>query len=597
MVRRLYQDTKISKKFTISFAIIFFVPLLFLGLAIYYQLQNTIKNEVNSSFNHVITQYVENINYKLNIYINLLDTIAVSGTVQSIFSEQEKYEANDTIELSNKFSKEIDSVIIGKNPQEVYNLMLYAYNDSFPSDGRHIGNMGSLKYESWYKDITGVQDTIKYITYTVPGLNKGIISFMRPIADLNGVTLNNPNKKLGVIKLDINKDKLFEAGNFQIAQKEIEVYILDKRSNIIFANLSDKLSGLDIRKELASKDMIMEINTGSGQRKLLVQKNISQFGLTAVFVFSYDTLDKKVAEMGTTILIVFIILGFIMAGMAYAFSYLLSKRIALLLKKIKKVEKGDFKVTDVIEGKDEIGLIDNNFNRMVLKLDELIRENYIQQLEKRDAELNALQAQINPHFLYNTLELINSISRVYGCNEVCLISQNLGEMFRYGISIGRNEFVRLSDEINHISNYTSIQLLRFDELFEVSYEISDELMDCKLLKFILQPIVENAIIHGFKGKDGKGHLKISAFSDNKLLVLQVQDDGIGMGQELVEDMNNALNNNEYKPSKYEKKSIGIRNVSNRIKLAYGDEYGIHFDSMEGFGTRVTISLPYLSRGE
>ena len=593
LVKKLYQDTKISQKYIISVFFVIIIPLLFFSVVIYHQLQNIVKNEIDFSFNHIVDQYVSNINYKLGIYENLLDNIAVSGTVQNLLSQQEQFDSSNTIELSNIFSREINSLIIGKNPNEIYSIILYAFSENFPSDGRHIANIKSLQYESWYAEAINVKDTIKSISYTVPGVNRSIISFMRPITDLSRY---NPSNKLGIIKLDIDADKLFETGREQIKQKQIEVFIMNGQAGIVFGDKNTELSKMvvDRMKTTSVKQSGREIISSEGKRKLLVYKNADHYGLTALFVFPYYELDNRIAEIGSKIFLAILVLILTLSGLAYIFSEFFAKRIGILLKKIRRVAQGDFKITEIIEGQDEIGMIDSHFNVMVNKLDGLIKENYIQQLEKRDAELNALQAQINPHFLYNTLELINSIARVYKCKEISMVSQNLGEMFRYGINIGRNEFVKLRDEVNHVSNYVNIQLMRFDELFDFSCEISDELLECKLLKFILQPIVENAITHGLQGGKGKGLIRVSARCEERVLYLYVEDNGIGMDAELIKRLHKSLDEKKSGVDSYIRKSIGITNVNNRIKLAYGDFFGISFDSTEGQGTLVTVRIPYIS---
>ena len=233
---------------------------------------------------------------------------------------------------------------------------------------------------------------------------------------------------------------------------------------------------------------------------------------------------------------------------------------------------------------------------MIDELKRLINENYIQNLEKREAELNALQSQINPHFLYNTLESINSIASVYRCQEICDISQRLGEMFRYSINIGRSEFTTLDKEIEHIRNYIFIQKIRFKDKFEVYYDIPDELRYMKTLKFILQPIVENSLYHGFEGKNTKGNLEVSACIESHNLILKIKDDGKGMTDEQLDSLNDYVSDMSVKIGNNDKRSIGIRNVNARIKLAYGDSYGIIIRSRQNIGTHVIVTLPVLGYG-
>lgn len=208
---------------------------------------------------------------------------------------------------------------------------------------------------------------------------------------------------------------------------------------------------------------------------------------------------------------------------------------------LKVQKKGDLEITETVEGKDEIGELDDYFNGSIEKIKSLVRENYIQKkLEKREAELVALQFQINPHFLYNTLESINYIAEIYECNEVSIMSQKLGEMFRYSLNKDSDEFVMLYQEESHIRNYMDIQNIRFDNKYKIKSEISEDVKESKVLKFILQPIVENAITYGFNKKE-VGTIKIKADIINDYLMIRVSDDGIGIDGKKLEELNVLIN--------------------------------------------------------
>ena len=169
-----------------------------------------------------------------------------------------------------------------------------------------------------------------------------------------------------------------------------------------------------------------------------------------------------------------------------------------LISKMDRVKGGNFDIlaSDVIDGDDEVATIDRNFNDMVKMLKKLIDDNYVQKLSTREAELNALKFQINPHFLFNTLETINAMSTELGVNQIGVISQKLGEMFRYSLNVSPGELELLKNELRHVRNYVDIQKIRFDDMFDVVYEVPEEFMTCRVMRFILQPIVENAIKYG-----------------------------------------------------------------------------------------------------
>lgn len=271
----------------------------------------------------------------------------------------------------------------------------------------------------------------------------------------------------------------------------------------------------------------------------------------------------------------------------------LYKRVNILLNKMRKVENGDMDVTERISGSDEIAVIDHYFNDMVKKLNDLIEDNYIQQIEKREAELDALQFQINPHFLYNTLASINSMASVRGYNEISEITEKLGDMFRYSINSSSAEFVTLKEELEHIKNYIDIENIRFGNKIQIYLDVDYHLNNLKVLKFILQPIVENCIKHGFINlKKTEGFIEVTASIKDKCLYLEICDDGNGMDSLQMKGINDTFIERGKNKKDY-KSSIGLKNVNMRIKLAFGDEYGLKINSQKGVGTEVIYKLPYM----
>jgi sensor histidine kinase YesM len=275
----------------------------------------------------------------------------------------------------------------------------------------------------------------------------------------------------------------------------------------------------------------------------------------------------------------------------FAFTRSFSKRVEKLIHKIKVAETGDLSITEKIEGNDEIAVLDRQFNTMLGKLDTLIKKNYIQQLEKKESEFRNLQLQINPHFLYNTLETISSIAAVKGVFLICDLCEKLGGNFRYSLGKNYGEFVTVKQELVHTQNYVYIQKTRFENKFDVFYNVDPEMEDKLVLRFILQPIVENAIVHGLSNNKGKGTLEISIKEINHMLVIKIEDDGAGMSQQKVEEISNYINDTHQ--TEQTRQGIGIRNVNQRIQLACGIEYGITIESLQGRGSCFTITLPLL----
>ncbi len=588
-IKRLVLDSNIFLKLIIFTIFVSALPLLFISFAFNSKIEKIISNELSSSYEQIVNQYVLSLNYKIDIYQTLLTNIASNRAIVDLLSEQEKIAANDAYDIGDKIRKEIGLLVGAQNISELKNIMIYSTNEKNPIYAPKISNVAAIKDEQWYKANMAAENKVNNHFLYKSSAKEDIFSYTKAIVYNSE---ERYGEKAGFVKLDIIPSLFFGSTVDYNKSQNATAYVLNKGKQIF----SSDGSSLPKLPEAAMKN-ILELNNGidygeiSNEKVVIIHKNISQDGFKAVFLFKYGEIEKKKQDTRDFIITFSTIFIVIICCLTILFSKYFSRRIRVLINKMEKVENGDMKITEKIEGNDEIGIVDNHFNKMVVKLQMLINNNYIQQLEKREAELNALQFQINPHFLYNTLETINSIAAIQKCYEVCEISQKLGEMFRYSINISKSEFVTLEKELKHIENYIYIQKIRFRDKFEVFFSMSDEVKKYKVLRFILQPIVENAIIHGFKDSIECGCIEIAAYVEDDKLILRIEDDGNGITEEQVNYLNDYINKkNDYILTSY-KRSIGVKNVNMRIKLACGDEYGILFKSKVDVGTQVIFTLP------
>jgi two-component system sensor histidine kinase YesM len=251
---------------------------------------------------------------------------------------------------------------------------------------------------------------------------------------------------------------------------------------------------------------------------------------------------------------------------------------------MKMIEKGNFDTQVDVNSSNEIGQLGLRFNRMTAKIKELMLQNVQEQELKRKSELKALQAQINPHFLYNTLDSIIWMAEVNKSKEVVLMVSSLAKLFRLSLSKG-DEIIPIRNEIEHIKSYLTIQKMRYKDKLDFEIQVDDHILSYKTIKIILQPLVENSIYHGIKNKDGVGLIRITGTQVGNKIVLSVIDNGIGMTPETLEAL-------LQKPVPSEQGSgMGVNNVNQRIKLYYGEEYGLQYESEPGQGTTVHIWLP------
>ena len=278
------------------------------------------------------------------------------------------------------------------------------------------------------------------------------------------------------------------------------------------------------------------------------------------------------------------------------------QRLAL---QMNRMRNGELEARYYYPYKDEIGSLAKSFNYMADQVEQSMKkqEEYIAvlkeerdfveqaQKQKRKAELQALQAQINPHFLYNTLNTITWLASEQGMNEVRILSNALGKFFRIGLSRGA-EVIPVKDELEHVKSYLTIQEIRYAEVMEYTLDVPEELWPCTILKLVLQPLVENSIYHGIKEKNGKGRIVLRAREEQSpdgspQILFTVEDTGVGMSRDKVESINRALEIGTTEHSD----GYGIFNVNERIKLYYGEGYGLHYESCEVEWTRATLTIP------
>nr|WP_305137322.1 sensor histidine kinase [uncultured Schaedlerella sp.] len=299
----------------------------------------------------------------------------------------------------------------------------------------------------------------------------------------------------------------------------------------------------------------------------------------------------------TGILLILIALFCVVSGifLALYFSKSVTGPIVHLSRKMSRQSEENLSIsTRCLNRTDEIGVLYNEYNSMIEELNTAIKTNYQSRLISLDAQMKSLEARINSHFLFNTLEAINSIAVMEGSRSVSTMAMSLGNMFRYAIKTP-SEIVTLQDEINHVLDYISIQSIRFDGLFQFRLRVPESMKRLKVLKLILQPLVENAFSHGLQNCQFGHRISIRGFLYDACFYIYVMDDGKGMSSEQLRALNDSLRE---EPAFTElghrsSQSIGLKNINTRIELYYGKGYGLYAESKPNRGTLIRIKLPCL----
>lgn len=475
---------------------------------------------------------------------------------------------------------------VANSHREVAGIFIATKEDLYVSTGMSRISRDPFQNERWYREAAENPEEIQLIS-VVTGRNivtnrsysiDDVFSLAKAVQD------PETGEVLGVILLDIRHDIIQSSINGVTIGEKGFVFVMDQEDNIVYTPVNGIVYRVNPKWVKAMEPMSVQIQGGSYQ----IRSELSPYtGWRTVGVFS---MDEVMSSVNTIVYILFtcVIISLVLVVIvSFKFSRTLTNPIFKLKRLMKQAESGDLTVRFNFEHNDEIGELGQSFNHMIARIDQLIQMVYVEQENKRTAEMKSLQEQIKPHFLYNTLDTISWMARDYDAEDIVRLVDALTNMFRIGLSHGK-DIITVKEEITHVSNYLYIQKIRYKDKLNYVIHVDESLYAIEVPKLILQPLVENAIYHGVKAKRGGGTITITGVPEGENLVFTVQDNGAGMLQEKVEELNRRMSERSVLD---EKKSFGLFYIRERIQLCYGKGYGVHVESTLGEGTRVTITLP------
>lgn len=475
---------------------------------------------------------------------------------------------------------------VANSHREVAGIFIATKEDLYVSTGMSRISRDPFQNERWYREAAENPEEIQLIS-VVTGRNivtnrsysiDDVFSLAKAVQD------PETGEVLGVILLDIRHDIIQSSINGVTIGEKGFVFVMDQEDNIVYTPVNGIVYRVNPKWVKAMEPMSVQIQGGSYQ----IRSELSPYtGWRTVGVFS---MDEVMSSVNTIVYILFtcVIISLVLVVIvSFKFSRTLTNPIFKLKRLMKQAESGDLTVRFNFQHNDEIGELGQSFNHMIARIDQLIQMVYVEQENKRTAEMKSLQEQIKPHFLYNTLDTISWMARDYDAEDIVRLVDALTNMFRIGLSHGK-DIITVKEEITHVSNYLYIQKIRYKDKLNYVIHVDESLYAIEVPKLILQPLVENAIYHGVKAKRGGGTITITGVPEGENLVFTVQDNGTGMPQEKVEELNRRMSERSVLD---EQKSFGLFYIRERIQLCYGTGYGVHVESALGEGTRVTITLP------
>ncbi len=445
--------------------------------------------------------------------------------------------------------------------------------------------------KEWYtRAVEAFNHTVvstSYVQNLIEGRYSWVVSLSR------GIISSQDKIPLGVFLVDLKFNRIKNLCQSLTGGKKSYNFIIDHDGNYIF-HPSQQLVYSNIRTEpLRSILPLLEdgekTTYSEGDKYYMIQTSeLTGWHVVNVSYESDMITDWKYVQ--TTFTLIGLIL-FLVVGLATnRISLGITKPVIKLLEVMQSVDTGDFRLVGTIRATDEIRELAREYDIMVGRIRELMEANEKEHELKRKSDLKALQAQINPHFLYNTLDSIIWMAEMEQSSEVVEMTSALSKLFRISISKGR-ELITIKDEIAHVQSYLTIQKMRYRDKFKYLVDIPRELNDFITLKITLQPLVENAIYHGIKEIDGEGTIKISGWMDRESIILEVSDNGKGMDSHQMKELLDGIETPLEDRPVFSRQGMGVRNIHERIRIYFGQEYGLTCRSKPGEGTTIRVRIP------
>lgn len=428
---------------------------------------------------------------------------------------------------------------------------------------------------------------------------KSFFFYLYPMLDTNSrIQLL---KKIGVCSIMIDTTKIQElTENMELTPNAL-FFVLDDENRVVASNNKSKHGELltDIPLESQSNSEFSKTVIYKNNKVIFQQKDLGRAGWKIVSVLPLNDLTSDMKSIKSFGIATGIILLIILVAIGYFFMGNISNPVIGLVKDMKKIGENNIGFRLNIHSTNEVGILAMDINRMLDQIEDMTRRIFSSQsrlyemeLSKKQAELSALQSQINPHFLYNTLNCISGLGLANGIDEIAGICAKMSNIFRY--SIREEELVLIHEEIECIREYLYIINFRYGSKYNMNIHVSDAILRLKTLKMILQPIVENALYHGLENIKAGGRLEIRGYlGDTGDVVFEVCDNGIGMDESKLERISYRLDNITAVTENTGSRGIGIVNTHRRIRLAFGENFGLDIDSKLGEGTKILIKIPAL----
>ncbi len=557
-----FNGIKLRYKLAIFYSLFCFLPVMLLFWLSFLQMRSIIDDKGKMNLQSYLQQSVSSMDRTLDGYNSLSNYIAFDRTLAEVFS----MEYGTPYEQYEQLTQKVDPILRTASYFHGGMQQITIYTDN-----------GMVKHDTTVAPVSEIEETDWYQkTLEHPGLNWFANYQEETLFSARKLAFSGAREGVNILYMDVDYQKLFTP-YAETLISECGLYITDQDGKLVFEE--SRFSGKNQNYDLTYSEFLEQRDRGSTDYIILCE----QSNTTGWTVWLYQPVGLAGEAMrpigvmaGVTILICIfaaVLAYFITSGMV-------SSRIERLTHFMQEVQEGSMDMQMESDDRDEIGMLYRGFGSMMKRIRTLINEVYLSKITQKEAELKALQAQINPHFLYNTLSLINWKALAAGEEDISRMTLALSTFYRTALNRGRN-VLQVETELSNTRAYLEIQSMLHDGDFDYEIEAQTEILQCESLNLILQPLVENAIHHGIEEKtDGRGKITVRGWKEDNCVWFMVEDNGVGMEQEVAD-----------KILTMESKGYGVRNVDERIRLCYGEKYAMKVESVVGKGTKMTIHFP------
>lgn len=580
--------TSVQKKLILFFLPLAIVPLFILGTFSYYKSAEVVQRQVCQT----ILESLSQVNYSLNYFVKDIEQLSMyiysNREIQDVLSKPEDRPLVEKHQDEKRVNSIIETFLGIKN----WNVEIYLLGEN--GDRYFTGKLLPNQYDQY---------NVNWGLFRQMGIADGNLVWdthysMKKTDDF-GIVLSSgrklkkivTNEPLGYMVVDIMENALADKYNKAQLQPGGQMLLLDRNGYVISSVPSKHIVGTKLNEPYLDRVLsggkgFFELENNESAPTMVIYDTSEVTGFKLVSVVPAAVLTKESSSIRNLTFFVVIVFGLITCWLAYVLSVMITNPLRKLKSLMFHVENGNMDVQFSSRSRDEIGQLGLSFNKMVLRIKQLIDEVYKKQLMVQEAEIKAIQAQFNPHFLYNALDSINWMARIHKLNDISKTVVSLGELLRFSIRKGA-PFIKVKEDIQQIRNYLVIQKMRHGDKLEAEIEMDEEIKELYTLKLLIQPLVENAITHGLETKPGKGHLIIKGTMQGERIQFEVADNGIGMPQDQVD----RVLNGQFQANSGYSTGIGLENLRKRLELYFGTNYRFVIESKQLEGTKVIIEIP------